>query len=205
MPAPSETDPAKTDPTKTDPAKADPADGRVGALRVGGPASVSAPPVRAPVWNRGQRVGRRRSHALRRPDFLRITRLGERLGTRYFLVFVQRRAQVVSPSEPRGEAGDVRADTSLVSGGQSASGEVFSAPARLGITVTRKVGNAVRRNRIKRLVREWFRRCNAGLQGLDLVVIAKREIPATLRQVQVAQDLERVVRAAERHRAGSVE
>jgi ribonuclease P protein component len=49
--------------------------------------------------------------------------------------------------------------------------------ARLGVTVSRKVGGAVVRNRVKRLVREafrlhphWFR------QPLDVVVIAKREL-----------------------------
>ncbi len=47
---------------------------------------------------------------------------------------------------------------------------------RLGITVTKKVGNAVQRNRIKRLVREVFRR-NRSLfpHGHDLVFIAKRQ------------------------------
>ena len=47
-------------------------------------------------------------------------------------------------------------------------------PARLGITVTRKVGKAVRRNRIKRLVREWFRARQEQLSSCDLVVIARR-------------------------------
>jgi ribonuclease P protein component len=46
---------------------------------------------------------------------------------------------------------------------------------RLGITVTKKVGTAVQRNRIKRVVREVFRR-NRQLFPLshDLVFIAKR-------------------------------
>jgi ribonuclease P protein component len=46
---------------------------------------------------------------------------------------------------------------------------------RLGITVTKKVGTAVERNRIKRVVREVFRR-NRTLfpAGHDLVFIAKR-------------------------------
>ncbi|MBW2028359.1 MAG: ribonuclease P protein component [Deltaproteobacteria bacterium] len=46
---------------------------------------------------------------------------------------------------------------------------------RLGITVGRRVGNAVRRNRIKRLVREVFRLHKAGFpKGYDLIVTAKR-------------------------------
>jgi ribonuclease P protein component len=46
---------------------------------------------------------------------------------------------------------------------------------RLGITVTRKVGGAVARNRIKRIMREIFRRHRATLTPpLDLVVNAKR-------------------------------
>jgi len=46
---------------------------------------------------------------------------------------------------------------------------------RLGVTVTTRVGNAVVRNRIKRLVRESFRRRKeAALHGRDIVVIAKR-------------------------------
>ncbi len=47
-------------------------------------------------------------------------------------------------------------------------------PARIGIVVTRKLGNAVQRNRVKRLVRECFR-LSPGLvpDGVDCVVIAR--------------------------------
>ncbi len=45
---------------------------------------------------------------------------------------------------------------------------------RLGITVSRRVGVAVRRNRTKRLVREVFRRRKGELPSGDLVVIARR-------------------------------
>ena len=50
-----------------------------------------------------------------------------------------------------------------------------SGPARLGVTVSRKVGGAVQRNRVKRLIREFFRRHQLQLPiGTDFSVIAKR-------------------------------
>ena len=46
---------------------------------------------------------------------------------------------------------------------------------RLGITVSGKVGNSVTRNRIKRQVREFFRRRSADRQpGVDYLVIARK-------------------------------
>lgn len=50
-------------------------------------------------------------------------------------------------------------------------------PSRLGISVSRKVGNAVARNRCKRLIREVFRRNSARLPtGWDLVVVVRRSL-----------------------------
>ena len=49
--------------------------------------------------------------------------------------------------------------------------------SRLGITATKKTGNAVVRNRIKRLVRETFRKNRHILiHKYDMNVIAKRQI-----------------------------
>ena len=46
--------------------------------------------------------------------------------------------------------------------------------SRLGLTVSRRVGNAVVRNRIKRRLREIFRRAGQLLpQGIDLVAVAR--------------------------------
>jgi len=45
--------------------------------------------------------------------------------------------------------------------------------ARLGLTVSRRVGGAVVRNRVKRRVREWFRTGAVRRTPVDLVVIAR--------------------------------
>ncbi len=46
---------------------------------------------------------------------------------------------------------------------------------RLGVAATRKLGDAVRRNRAKRLARELFRR-NKTLPGFDVVIVPRREL-----------------------------
>jgi ribonuclease P protein component len=45
---------------------------------------------------------------------------------------------------------------------------------RLGITITKKIGNAVTRNRLKRVIREFYRHYKHRLpQGFDVVIIAR--------------------------------
>lgn len=54
------------------------------------------------------------------------------------------------------------------------SGEPAPHRPRVGLTVSRKVGNAVVRNRVKRAIREFFRqRRHRFHPGLDAVVIAR--------------------------------
>lgn len=73
---------------------------------------------------------------------------------------------------------------------------VAAGDGRLGITVSKKVGNAVTRNRVKRFVREFVRQAvRPGGRWLpadrDLVVIA-RPSAAGLGFAEVAGELERL-------------
>ena len=66
--------------------------------------------------------------------------------------------------------------------------------SRLGITVSKKVGRSVERNRIKRLIREYFRQNRDKLPGtFDLNIIAKKGA-ADLSSRQVDQSLEGLFR-----------
>jgi ribonuclease P protein component len=70
------------------------------------------------------------------------------------------------------------------------------APARLGLTVSRRVGGSVVRNRVKRRVREWFRTHHENLpRGKDCVVVA-RPAAASATSAELARDLESVAARA---------
>jgi ribonuclease P protein component len=71
---------------------------------------------------------------------------------------------------------------------------------RLGVTTSRKVGSAPARNRVRRLVREFFRRNREGVVGSrDLLVIA-RSGAAGLSYAAVAEELSRALSADHRER-----
>jgi ribonuclease P protein component len=81
-----------------------------------------------------------------------------------------------------------------------ARGEEPDAPARLGLSVSRKVGSAVERNRVKRVLRACFAELAPTLpRGLDVVVIARSGLVEEIERHgsgPVAERLERLTRAA---------
>jgi ribonuclease P protein component len=67
---------------------------------------------------------------------------------------------------------------------------------RLGVTVSKRVGNSVIRNRVKRCIREWFRHAREELpDGSDIVVIA-RQAARNLSGSEVALVLDRMIQSA---------
>ena len=90
----------------------------------------------------------RADRLLRPRDFRRVSHAGNRVVSRPFVV-------LVASSDPA--FGTMR--------------------TRLGVTVSRRVGTAVVRNRVKRAVREWFRQNRQSFEGRwDIVVIARRGV-----------------------------
>lgn len=80
---------------------------------------------------------------------------------------------------------------------------VVTAPARtpqsrLGITATRRFGNAVVRNRMKRLLREFFRTRQADIVPAQDIVIIPQTGAETLGFAQVAEELGRILSIAEK-------
>jgi len=65
------------------------------------------------------------------------------------------------------------------------------APWRLGMAISKKVGNAVTRNRVKRVLREWLRQAAPdAISALDIVVVAKKNLdPGVLDLSMACRDL----------------
>jgi ribonuclease P protein component len=129
-----------------------------------GSASQAAPRVRLRLT--------REARLRRRADYLVVQERGRRCSGQHYLLLARRR----DATGPR--------DGALLA----------SPPPRLGITVSRKVGNAVQRNRVKRWVRESYRRLQTLAPGsTDLVVIA-RPSAATSGYAATSRELESLLR-----------
>lgn len=67
---------------------------------------------------------------------------------------------------------------------------------RLGITTGKKIGNAVSRNRAKRVITAAFRTCLARIRpGYDIVIVARTRILAA-KSTEVAAALQKQLKAA---------
>jgi len=63
---------------------------------------------------------------------------------------------------------------------------------RIGITISKKTGNAVRRNRIKRIIREYFRHNKEKiLKPVDINIIAKKGL-TTLSNLEIIEKLDKL-------------
>jgi ribonuclease P protein component len=73
-------------------------------------------------------------------------------------------------------------------------------PARFGFTVSKKVGNAVERNRVRRRLREIVRLNGAGRiqAGHDYVLVGRRAA-LVLPFERIKQDFDSAIRRAHRH------
>jgi ribonuclease P protein component len=136
----------------------------------------------------------------RRAEFLRI-RGGARQGTPCLLVEGKRRIAAVGGDSPQ-------APTVEPSANRRASPEQVSVsidgPPRFGFTVTKKLGCAVVRNRIRRRLREIIRQIAAtqGLRGCDYVIVA-RDAALRSRPEQLRADLEKALRQVNQKLAAS--
>ena len=98
----------------------------------------------------------------RRREFLAVQSTGTKVNTRHFVALVSRGT------------------------------ETGTGVGRVGLTVAKRVGGAVVRNRVKRLVREWLRRNGWVAGGRDVVIIAKHSAADLDGYGAVAADLARI-------------
>ena len=133
------------------------------AARKGAKAPHSRGFVEVTVFHRPGRF-QRADRLLSSRDFDRVKREGGRHSSRAFVLLA------TSSTEPKAQA-----------------------RSRLGLTVSRRVGNAIVRNQIKRGMREWFRCSRERFERpLDLVIIARVGARALLHE-QLTSELDRLM------------
>jgi ribonuclease P protein component len=121
----------------------------------------------------------------RAEDFRRVLRTGRRAGGSVLT------AHLLLPVGPDGVAGT--------------PGEVLSGdPAKVGFVVSRAVGSAVVRNRVKRRLRELMRGRLASLPRGCLLVLRAHPAAASARQADLAADLDLVIGRLLRRQVGAL-
>src|SRR6201986_3325792 len=99
----------------------------------------------------------------------------------------------------RRAGGSVVAGSLLLAPGQVQNGN----PPKVGLVVSRAVGSAVVRNRVKRRLRELMRRRIACLPGGCLLVVRAHPAAAGVPQVELAADLDLVLERLLRRQVGA--
>ncbi|SLM28329.1 Ribonuclease P protein component [Desulfamplus magnetovallimortis] len=103
----------------------------------------------------------KKERILKRGDFLKLSRLGKKIQTRFFIGIL------------------------LDQGNEN---------NRIGITVSKKVGNAVVRNRIKRIIREYYRTRKSSIPGKRDINIIARKYTSSLSSSQMFGELDKLFR-----------
>lgn len=125
------------------------------------------------------------SRMRRAEDFRRVLRTGRRAGGSVLT------AHLLLPVGPDGTVGT--------------PGEVLSGdPAKVGFVVSRAVGSAVVRNRVKRRLRELMRGRLASLPRGCLLVLRAHPAAASARQADLAADLDLVIGRLLRRQVGAL-
>jgi ribonuclease P protein component len=125
------------------------------------------------------------SRMRRAEDFRRVLRTGRRAGGSVLA------GHLLLAVGPGGAAGT--------------SGEVLSGdPAKVGFVVSRAVGSAVVRNRVKRRLRELMRGRLASLPRGCLLVLRAYPAAASARQADLAADLDLVIGRLLRRQVGAL-
>lgn len=118
----------------------------------------------------GQERFRKESHLRSSQDFQRVRRRGRRQQGKYLILAYARRI--------------------------AATPDATRVPTRIGFSVNKRVGSAVRRNRVKRRLREAIRlRLWKTQSGWDMIVIARPEA-ADADYTVLASELEELLRRA---------
>jgi ribonuclease P protein component len=134
------------------------------------------------------------SRMRRAEDFRRVLRTGRRAGGSVLA------GHLLLPVGPAGLDGAAGPDGDVGTPGEVRSGD----PAKVGFVVSRAVGSAVVRNRVKRRLRELMRGRLASLPRGCLLVVRAHPAAAGARQADLAADLDLVIGRLLRRQVGAL-